>query len=178
MKANEAPERLYFDVNNNNLIGLYDSAILGMFSAKNTETAIKYTRNDAFVEKAKKWFEQQPETYDANGVRCYGIEDFENFVNSMQEEPVSEDLEEVAVDYGNRSAFTDVDPFNWILEIAFKDGACWQKQQIMKDATEVTVHIEAGNYPYIPQIELYDYDKDIPLAKEGDKYKVVLIKEE
>ena len=49
---------------------------------------------------------------------------------------------------------------------------------MMKDATDVTVHIEAGNYPYIPQIELYDYDKDVPLAKEGDKYKVVLIKED
>ena len=49
---------------------------------------------------------------------------------------------------------------------------------MMKDATDVTVHIEAGNYPYIPQIELYDYDKDIPVAKEGDKYKVILINED
>lgn len=32
-------------------------------------------------------------------------------------------------------------------------------------------------YPYIPQMELYDYDKDAPLAKEGDRYKVILIKE-
>jgi hypothetical protein len=53
----------------------------------------------------------------------------------------------------------------------------WQKEQLMKNAIDVTVHIEAGNYPYIPQMELYDYDKDVPLAKEGDKYKVVLIKE-
>jgi hypothetical protein len=55
--------------------------------------------------------------------------------------------------------------------------AKWQMQQLMASGTEVIVHIEAGNYPYIPQIELYDYDKDIPLAKEGDKYKVILIKE-
>ena len=52
------------------------------------------------------------------------------------------------------------------------------KQQMMKGATDVIVHIDAGGYPYIPQMELYDYDKDEPLAKEGDKYKVVLIKEE
>ena len=52
------------------------------------------------------------------------------------------------------------------------------EQQMMTKATEVTVHIDAGGYPYIPEIELYDYDKDIPLAKEGDRYKVVLIKEE
>ena len=56
--------------------------------------------------------------------------------------------------------------------------AQWQKQRMMKDATDVTVHVDAGGYPYIPQMELYDYDKDIPLAKEGDKYRVVLIKEE
>lgn len=52
------------------------------------------------------------------------------------------------------------------------------EEQLMKGATEVTVHEDAGGYPYIPQIELYDYDKDIPLAKEGDRYKVILIKEE
>ena len=51
------------------------------------------------------------------------------------------------------------------------------KQQMMKNALEREVKVDAGNYPYIPQIELYDYDKDIPLAKEGDKYNVILIKE-
>lgn len=53
------------------------------------------------------------------------------------------------------------------------------KQQMMKDAIDTIVKVDAGGYPYIDRtIELYDYDKDIPLAKEGDKYKVVLIKEE
>jgi hypothetical protein len=61
---------------------------------------------------------------------------------------------------------------------AIEYGMRLQKKQIIKNATEVTVHIEAGNYPYIPQMELYDYDKDIPLAKEGDRYKVILIKED
>lgn len=51
------------------------------------------------------------------------------------------------------------------------------KQQLMKDAVEVKVKVDAGGYPYIPQMELYDYDKDVLLAKEGDKYKVILIKE-
>ena len=48
----------------------------------------------------------------------------------------------------------------------------------MKEAIDVVVHVDAGNYPYIPHIELYDYNKHIPLAKNGDKYKVVLIKED
>lgn len=63
------------------------------------------------------------------------------------------------------------------LEEFAKWGANWQKEQLLAKAVDTTVHIDAGNYPYIPQMELYDYDKDIPLAKEGDKYKVILIKE-
>lgn len=61
---------------------------------------------------------------------------------------------------------------------AIKYGMRLQRENMMKDAVDAVAHIEAGNYPYIPQLELYDYDKDIPLAKEGDKYKVVLIKED
>ena len=64
------------------------------------------------------------------------------------------------------------------LEIAIDRATQWQKEQMMANATEVTVHIDAGGYPYTPEIELYDYDKDVPLAKEGDKYKVILIKED
>ena len=52
------------------------------------------------------------------------------------------------------------------------------EQQMMAKAVDVTVHIDAGGYPYIPQMELYDYDKDIPLAKEGEKVKVIVIKED
>ena len=59
----------------------------------------------------------------------------------------------------------------------FYRGAKWQKTKLMANAIDVTVHIDAGGYPYVPQLELYDYNKDIPLAKEGDKYKVILIKE-
>lgn len=40
---------------------------------------------------------------------------------------------------------------------------------------ECEVKVDAGGYPYIPQIELYDYEKDIPLAKVGDKVKVIIV---
>lgn len=53
------------------------------------------------------------------------------------------------------------------------------KQQLMAKAVDAVVKVDAGGYPYIDRtIELYDYDKDIPLAKKGDKYKVILIKED
>ena len=53
------------------------------------------------------------------------------------------------------------------------------KLQLMKDAVEVKVKVDAGGYPYVDRvIELYDYEKDIPLAKAGDKVKLLVLKEE
>ena len=60
------------------------SSIESMKYAVAREVAEKL--NDAFVKKAKKWFEQQPETYDSNGVRVYGEEDFEDFLNYIKGE--------------------------------------------------------------------------------------------
>jgi hypothetical protein len=120
------------------------------------------------------------------------------FIDTLQEEPVSDDLEQAAKDYSNNldNIYGSIGKQT---RNAFKAGAEWQKEQdketielaedhamlagmekmkeeMMAKAIEVTVHIDSGGYPYIPQIELYDYDKDVPLAKEGGKYKVVLIK--
>lgn len=56
-------------------------------------------------------------------------------------------------------------------------GAKFVEQQMLKDAMDAVVKIDAGGYPYVDAtIELYDYDKDIPLAKEGDKVKILVIR--
>ena len=114
----------------------------------------------------------------------------------MQEEPVSEKLG----DYINELSkqFPEVS-FAKLSRIAVR-VANWQKQQdqsiielaedhamlagmekmkegMLAKAVDIEVKVDAGGYPYIPQIELYDYGKDVPLAKEGDRYKVILIKE-
>lgn len=44
------------------------------------------------------------------------------------------------------------------------------------DIVEREVKEDAGGYPYIDATELYDYDNDKPLAKAGDKVKVMFIK--
>jgi hypothetical protein len=77
MKAN-APERLYLSET------IY-STYLYQVPDPDDESAVEYTRTDAFIKKAKKWFKNQPETYDANGIRCYGTEDFEDFRKYMEE---------------------------------------------------------------------------------------------
>ena len=46
-----------------------------------------------------------------------------------------------------------------------------------EDAIEREVKEDAGGYPYIDATELYDYDNDRPLAKAGDRVKVVFIKD-
>lgn len=135
-------------------------------------------------------------------------------LDDMQEEPVSEDLEEAANDavislvpsFGQKysdgsyvSCIRDSFKREELIKL-YKAGAEWHKQkdesytksmykvgintgkelmkqQLMAKAVDAVVKVDAGGYPYIPQIELYDYDKDIPLAKECDKYKVILIKE-
>lgn len=96
-------------------------------------------------------------------------------MGKKNQEHVSEDLGE----YINKLSkqFPEVS-FAKLSRIAVR-VAKWQKAKMVADAIDVEVKVDAGGYPYIDKtIELYDYDKDIPLAKEGDKYKVVLIKED
>ena len=101
------------------------------------------------------------------------------------DDPVSNDLEEFAkreselfgereyeIDYIDRNALTK--GYYW----GVKAGAQWQKEKILNNAIEREVKVDAGGYPYIDVTELYDYDKDKPLAKEGDKVKLIIIMEE
>lgn len=54
------------------------------------------------------------------------------------------------------------------------------KEEMMEKAVEIEVKEDAGGFPIVPldAIELYDYENDKPLAKAGDKVKVIVIKEE
>ena len=84
MKANEAPDKIYLL----NHTDYSDRRIFNAFTEKEDSGDIEYTRTNILIEKAKKWFEQQPETYDANGVRCYSMDDFEDFINYIKGEEV------------------------------------------------------------------------------------------
>ena len=74
MKANEVPEKIY----------LTKLMLFAAPTINSSNNDIEYIRKDSFIEKAKEWFEMQPERYDANGVRCYGLEDFEDFKNYLK----------------------------------------------------------------------------------------------
>lgn len=113
------------------------------------------------------------------------------------QKPANDDLESFVRDYREKYWYPDdIDKFigfakqvaNWqkqkdesytksMYKVGINTGKELMKQQLMAKAVDGFVKVDAGGYPYIPQMELYDYKKGIPLAKEGDKYKVILIKE-
>ena len=63
-----------------------------------------------------------------------------------------------------------------VQESAFEKGRDDMKKQMMADAIERRVKVDAGGYPYIDcEIELYDYEKDVALAKKGDIAKVLVV---
>ena len=76
----------------------------------------------------------------------------------QQERPsIPSNLDEAAEEYAREK-----NPYGYN---AFKAGAEWMAGQ--GESREVEVKEDAGGYPYITKIELYDYDKDEPLFNPG-----------
>ena len=72
MKANEAPERLYLSKN------IY-STYLYQVPDPDDETAVEYTRTDAFIEKACSWLKEIFSNYE-NLTDYNPTEDFKNYM--------------------------------------------------------------------------------------------------
>lgn len=79
MKTNEAPEKIY--ITNYDIEALPKDEQLSerWYEVSTQDTDIEYTRTDAFVEKAREWFERQYEWYDKIGVRHCDMKSFEDF---------------------------------------------------------------------------------------------------
>lgn len=59
-----------------------------------------------------------------------------------------------------------------VYELGKKD----MKKKMLEDAVERTVKIDSGGYPYIEiTAELYDYEHNVPLAKEGELVKIIIV---
>lgn len=89
-----------------------------------------------------------------------------------------EGLEEKAAQLGKKY-FPDEENI-WAranIEASRVKSACLEMAEwLLEGAFECTVYEDAGGYPYINEIELYDYDKDRPIAKKGDKIKVLIFR--
>ena len=69
MKANEAPEKLYF--------GERDKGLLDIYPNKESNDEIEYTRTDAFIEKACSWLENNLQGIVGGSIY---IEDFRKYM--------------------------------------------------------------------------------------------------
>ena len=85
MKANEAPkskfvypDKLYARTN--------DNITLDISYAPQTLEAVEYIREDAFIEKARKWFEMRNEWINIDGTRQCDMESFEDFKKYIERE--------------------------------------------------------------------------------------------
>jgi len=95
------------------------------------------------------------------------------FIDSMQEKPVTDDLEEAARKYEENRNDLDARSDNEVVRRAFVAGANWQKHQMMKDAIEG--YVDMLEFPDKTWIELSAIPKDL---KDGDKVKLTIIKED
>lgn len=94
---------------------------------------------------------------------------------NLQEEPVSEDLEEEIDNYVKRNGYDGLDSIEEVKYIA-NHFAKWQKEQMMKEAKEAQVILtRITNATLAPSLSNVILDDSF---KEGDKVKVILIKED
>ena len=99
----------------------------------------------------------------------------------LQEEPVSDDLEEAAIDICLKVLKGEtiiIDGYEYVMlsdaEECFKAGTNWQKEQMMKDAVEATCLILP--YPDLFKVlSCYDITNKL---KHNDKIKLIPIKED
>ena len=151
----------------------------------------------SIIEKIRSEVERRKNTAETLRERNVCI-DILDYLNTLQEKPVSEDLDEAANEFAHHY---DNGTCDGIAQDCFKAGAEWrnvkdgelmaivygdgikigmtkQKEQMMKEAVERIVKEDAGGYPYIDATELYDYTEEKRLAKKGDKVRIIIVKEE
>jgi len=85
MKAN-APEKIYIQSFNNSEENTFYFDAIWTEKPESGQENIEYTRTDAFIEKAKKWFEIQNEGVDSDGNYKCDMTDFEDFRNYIKGE--------------------------------------------------------------------------------------------
>ena len=113
--------------------------------------------------------------------RVTELTDLLSFLDTLQEQPVCEGLEDVADTLAEEHGFVKKPNFkpakySWsaVRDVFIEGviaGAKWQKEQVLKDGLDKIVHLEWGK----KKIEVYD--AELEGLKFGDKVKLIIIKE-
>lgn len=130
-----------------------------------------------------------PNNYDNAALQLY--KGLLSFINTLEVQEV--DLEKELANYYNGN-FSQCNDGTLLSEKTGTELTCHDYECIAKHFLELglkanqennvigtferEVKIDAAGYPYIDEIEFYDYDKGMPLAKEGDKVTIIVVKEE
>ena len=104
-------------------------------------------------------------------------------IEYLQEEPVSEDLEDEIKRYCNKNDYTCTDDgvvytLNEQIVNTARHFSEWQKQQMMKDAVDAKV---TARWPLHSSPLYNSYEMYVPYAQhlsEGDKVKLIIINED
>ena len=114
-------------------------------------------------------------------------------IKALQKEPVSEDMWEDSKQYALRQVFASTDAVmteqaylslklfsGFEIAVAHKDGANWQKQQIMKNAKDgvITFDYYGDNDKIYGCIAHDSFSLEELGLKDGDKVKLIIIKED
>ena len=120
-------------------------------------------------------------------VKCgydMALDDMLSYINSLSEEPVSEDLEEAAIDICSKVLKGEtiiIDGYEYVVlsdaEECFKAGAKWKQEEMMAKAVDgyVIEDIEEGNGDFLLSAEYLPKSMGL---KDRQKVKVIAIKEE
>ena len=115
-----------------------------------------------------------------------------SFIDSMQEEPVSGDIWEASKQYALRQVFASTDAemteqaylslklfSGFEIAVAHKDGAQWQKEQMIKEAKDgvITFDYYGDNDKIYGCIAHDSFSLEELGLKDGDKVKLIIIKE-
>ena len=146
----------------------------------------------AEIERQKK--ENYYDIYDEyDGFVRNAFESILSFIDSMQEEPVSEDMWEASKQYALRQVFASTDAemteqaylslrlfSGFEIAVAHKDGANWQKEQMMKEAKDgvITFDYYGDNDKIYGCIAHDSFCLEELGLKDGDKVKLIIIKED
>jgi hypothetical protein len=121
------------------------------------------------------------------------LKDIKDFIDSMQEEPQGEDMWEASKQYALRQVFASTDAVmteqaylslklfsGFEIAVAHKDGANWQRQQMMKNAKDgvITFDYYGDNDKIYGCIAHDSFSLEELGLKDGDKVKLIIIKED
>ena len=103
------------------------------------------------------------------------------YIDSLQEEPVSDNLEEAAKEYVTKEGYLAGLHYNSMVR-SFKAGAKWQKEQMMKEAIsgEVKEGLAVGYFGWEDSgwIETDTFHIEKYALKANDKVKLIIFKED